>query len=700
MQFKYNVHEKVMTWNEDKDLKPITYRLPDPPPLDLIEGYGLPPQDQFWVTKPMPPKLAKINALTHAEDGKTELTPRMKMLMLEKNPDFYHDEILWIEREWERRENGFWFFNNGTPTAITGDHYFYLQYWPIDGVMPDFRNRDRRWFWFWHMVDNDDNCFGFNNPKQRREGATIKVCSIRRNRASMYRNFRTGLQSKDESSAEDVHYNELVETARSIPFYFQPISDNAQNVWKEIRFSSPRSKTSPDYGYAGLNSNIDFKDAGPKAYDGTKQWLIHNDEIGKLNSELDVNERVRIQIPCLTNIVRNSSKKGKMINTSTTGEMEGGGGRRFKDLCDASDYHKRNDNGLTMSGLYTLFQSAKEGMEGIDPRTGEPFIDKYGNANAEAIERYLIAKRESLRKAKRIADYIEECRQYPLEYVDCWKASARQCVFNLLILEERIEYYRNGNPDKIRGNFEWSNGFGSKVRFLPSDNGRWYVSLQLDPSKANRMIIDENGVRSPNGNMRFVAGGDPYKFSKTKYKGSYGGGAVFYKYDHAIDAGKTDTNKWESCRFVCTYKYRPNSLEEYGTDMIMMCQYYNAQMFPEVNVDFLYKYFIDQQYGGYLHYIFDPNKGKYASTPGQYTHVKEKEQIFTITQSYIERHGMRERHDELLKEWKGVVDELTDFDLAVAAGLALIAAGDIAADDYVEDDSIPDISHYYQRYKY
>jgi hypothetical protein len=88
------------------------------------------------------------------------------------------------------------------------------------------------------------------------------------------------------------------------------------------------------------------------------------------------------------------------------------------------------------------------------------------------------------------------------------------------------------------------NGFGSKVRFLPSDNGRWYVSLQLDPSKANRMIIDENGVRSPNGNMRFVAGGDPYKFSKTKYKGSYGGGAVFYKYGprHLMPEKPTPTN--------------------------------------------------------------------------------------------------------------------------------------------------------------
>ena len=701
MKFKYKSADKSITWNEDKDLKPITFQLPEPPDLETIEGYGLPPEDQFWVHKPMPPKLAKINSLTHTEDGKVALTPRMKMEMLERNQEFYHDEILWIEREWERRENGYWFFNNGKPTMITGDHYFYLRYWPIEGQLPDYRNRDRRWFWFWTMVENDDNCFGFNNPKQRREGATIKVCSIRWGRASMHPYFNTGLQSKDEDHASTVHYSEIVEVSKAVPFFFQPITDNAQNVWREIRFFSPTSKVHPDYGYSALNSFIDYKDSGPKAYDGLKKRLIHNDESGKCSIDIDINERVRIQIPCLTNIVRNSPVKGKMINTSTTGEMESGGGGRFKSLCDASDFHKRNDNGLTMSGLYTLFQSAREGMEGIDPKTNQPFIDKYGEANEEAIQRYLTAKREALRKAGRVADYIEECRQYPLEYADSWKTSARNCVFNLMKIEDRLEFYRNGNPDKVQGNFEWSSGPDSKVRFVPSEVGRFYLSLQLDPNKANRMIVDPDGRKTPGNPNKFYAGGDPFKFSKTKNKGSYGGGAVYWKYDHAVDAGKPDYMKHDSNRFVCTYKYRPITIEDYGEDMIKMCVYFGCTMFPETNVDFLYKYFEDRGYGGYLYYIFDPRKGRFASMPGQYTHVKEKEQIFSVTQSYIERHALRERHDELLKEWKEIVDELNDFDLAVAAGLALIAAGDIDEGAYEEEDtSATDIDTYYQRFKY
>jgi len=1044
----YKPHEEVMVWNEDKDLIPIEYRPPDPPPLETIEGYGLPPHEQFWRHKPLPAKLQKINDMQKDEEG-NELTPRLKMKILEKDSDYYREEIDYIEKEWERRENGFWFFNNGVPTMITGHHYWQLQWWPIDGAPPDYRNYDRRWFWFWHMVYEDDNCFGFNNPKPRRVGATIKVCGIKADCASSQPYFTAGLQSKDEKHAEEVHFMNTYEPFRTVPFFFQPVTDSGNNTWKEIRFFSPTSKQNLDRNQPALNSFIDYKDSGVTSYDGTKRWLIHNDEPGKcfsintpilmfdgsvkmvqdivvgdlvmgpdstsrtvlslgrgrdtmydvipnkgdswgcnqhhilslksatsmhlwkgvkkgdvinisvkdylqlsklrqkhlvqyrvdidfpsvstpidpyllgvwlgdgssncasinicntdtailnkidtiikpyglhlsehhnkrksgstnynistgirgrsnhflnllrdhnlesnkhipkeylINSravrlqllaglidtdghrsdgyyeivqvrkelseqivflcqslgyytklkekktsikstgfkgsafritiygnnlseipcqvdrkkmpvdstnknrrnpqhvgfqlvekgegdyygftldkdhlfllgdftvthntvEIDINERVRVQIPCLTNIERGTSRKGKMINTSTTGEMDRGGGKMFKKLCDASDYHKRDANGMTESGLYTLFQSAKEGMEGIDPITKKPFIDKFGNANEAAIERYLINKRESKRDAGDIAGYIEECRQYPLHYADCWKTSARQCIFNLLKIEERLDYYRNGNPDKIQGNFEWIAGPDSKVRWVPCDNGRWFITWNFkDPSHANRMYIDENGVKSPANKTKFIAGGDPFKFDKTKKtKRSDGAGAVFYKYDGAVDSNKENTSQWESNRFVCTYSNRPPTKEDYGEDMIMMCVYFGCEMYPEMNVTFLADYFQQRGYGGYLYYKFDPMTGKYAKEPGENTHVKQVQQIFSVIQSYIEHHALREKHDELLSQWKELVDDLQDYDLSVATGYALIGAGDMSF-IYEEPTNVePDILNYYQRFKY
>ena len=46
----------------------------------------------------------------------------------EKYPtDFKEEWYGYIDKEFERRENGFWFYNNGLPTYITGTHYMYLQ---------------------------------------------------------------------------------------------------------------------------------------------------------------------------------------------------------------------------------------------------------------------------------------------------------------------------------------------------------------------------------------------------------------------------------------------------------------------------------------------------------------------------------------------------------------------------------------------
>ena len=47
--------------------------------------------------------------------------------------------IDYIEEEFVRRENGYWFTNNGVPTYITGSHYMYLQWSKIDVGLPEFR---------------------------------------------------------------------------------------------------------------------------------------------------------------------------------------------------------------------------------------------------------------------------------------------------------------------------------------------------------------------------------------------------------------------------------------------------------------------------------------------------------------------------------------------------------------------------------
>ena len=44
----------------------------------------------------------------------------------------------YIEEEFRRRRDGFWFYNNGVPTYITGRHYMMLQWTRMDIGYPSF----------------------------------------------------------------------------------------------------------------------------------------------------------------------------------------------------------------------------------------------------------------------------------------------------------------------------------------------------------------------------------------------------------------------------------------------------------------------------------------------------------------------------------------------------------------------------------
>ena len=54
----------------------------------------------------------------------------------------------YIDEEFKRRDEGFWFINNDKPTYIVGTHYMYLQWSKIDIGAPDFREANRLYFIF------------------------------------------------------------------------------------------------------------------------------------------------------------------------------------------------------------------------------------------------------------------------------------------------------------------------------------------------------------------------------------------------------------------------------------------------------------------------------------------------------------------------------------------------------------------------
>ena len=74
-------------------------------------------KEQVWAKLEYPKELSKIKSVFDWDKYPT---------------DFKEEWYGYIDKEFERREKGFWFYNNGKPTYITGTHYMYLQWSKID----------------------------------------------------------------------------------------------------------------------------------------------------------------------------------------------------------------------------------------------------------------------------------------------------------------------------------------------------------------------------------------------------------------------------------------------------------------------------------------------------------------------------------------------------------------------------------------
>jgi len=687
----------VLVNTDDKDLIPIKIDLPDPPEYHLIEGFGLPAREQKWKAPQLPKRLKDLQSRFETLD---EIWNE-----LEEHRDIYDEEIRFIEKQWDYRLNGYWFFNNGVPTYIDGWHYFYCSWWHIDVGLPKYRDRDRRFFLFARKIyleTRAPSCdakgfaiknnvgeyewiefgkrlfYGFNYPKHRREGATYKAECINYEIISRTMGAFGGIQSMNDVQSRKCFLRHLVAPWKKLPFFFKPNYEGSTSPKTELSFSPPAkrlsSRGSLSSSEMGLESGINYEMADPSAYDGDKLYFHHDDEVGKLKKGLSCWDRHTVVKECL---VMGSEIIGYTIKTSTVGEMEKGGGRMFKHQCTMSNYYQRNPNGQTRSGLAVLFIPAYDGLQG--------FIDEYGMSviNAPTKEQavfighkigaheYLLNRRKGFIDAGDQEGLSEEVRLYPIRFAECFRTAARSSGFNMNKLENYIDDLAFSKGLTVRGNFAWKdNTRDSRVVFVENPTGKFIVSHQLNNDESNRKYwSDEQETWIPGNTHWGVAGGDPFKFNKTEQnRKSNGGGAVAKK-------GKVKDGDFSMRRnFACTYTNRTFDKNLYGEDMLMMCVYYGVQMFPEINIPFLWDYFDERGYGGYLLYKVDPKTFEFGKTPGGQSSEKIKQDIFTEYMTWIENEAASEKHIEILEECRDIEgpEDMTNYDLFTAGGYALL----------------------------
>ena len=441
--------------------------------------------------------------------------------------DFKEKWYDYIDSEFKRRDEGFWFYNNGVPTYITGSHYMYLQWSKIDVGSADYRESNRLFFIFWEACKADNRCYGMCYLKNRRSGFSFMASSESVNQATISSDARFGILSKSGGDAKKMFTDKVVPISINYPFFFKPIQDGMDRPKTELAYRIPASKLTRkkfnegimDEDVAGLDTTIDWKNTGDNSYDGEKLRMLVHDESGKWERPDNILNNWRVTKTCL----RLGSKiVGKCMMGSTSNALDKGG-KNFKKLYDSSDVTKRNRNGQTSSGLYSLFIPMEWNYEGFIDSYGLPVFDKPKKGtvdpSGQVIEYGVIEHWENeVEGLKNDQDGLNEYyRQFPRTEKHAFRDEAKLSLFNLTRIYEQIDYNEELSNDKMvtRGSFQWQNGIvDTTVQFVPNKDGRFLVSW-VPPAHLQNRVIVKNGIKYPGNEHIGAFGCDSYDISGT-----------------------------------------------------------------------------------------------------------------------------------------------------------------------------------------
>ena len=637
--------------------------------------------EQYWERQPIPKALEKVQSIFQWNEMPSEFKNRW---------------VDYIEKEFDYREQGFWFMNNGIKTYITGSHYMYLQWSSIDVGYPDFREANRIYWIFWEACKADERCFGMIYLKIRRSGFSFMSSSEAINIGTLAKDARVGILSKTGADAKKMFTDKVVPINSRLPFFFKPIMDGMDKPKTELSFRVPASKITKKNMYdseaetiEGLDTSIDWKNTEENSYDGEKLLFLAHDESGKWLKPNNIKENWRVVKTCL----RLGSKIiGKCMMGSTSNALSKGG-QNYKDLYESSNVLVRNANGQTKSGLYSLFIPMEWNMEGFIDQYGVPVFYKPKDPimgvdglyiKNGAID-YWQAEVDSL---KNDADALNEFyRQFPRTESHAFRDESKQSLFNLTKIYQQIDYNDSLIKEHYttRGSFHWQDGIkDTKVIFTPDSRGRFNVSWTPAKHLQNN-VHKRNGLNYPGNEHIGSFGCDPYDISAVVGgRGSNGSlhGLTKFNMDDA-----------PSNEFFLEYIARPQTAEIFFEEVLMACVFYGMPILIENNKPRLLYHFKNRGYRGFSLNRPDKQYNKLTKTERELGGIPNssedvKQSHASAIESYIEKYigfdmaGTYRDSDEIgnmpftrtLEDWaKFDINDRTKFDASISSGLAIMA---------------------------
>ena len=640
----------------------------------------------------LPPFKGKLNEdkdRWSKEEYPKELNKIKSVFEWNKYPEHFKERWYeYIDEEFKRRDEGHWFNNKGVATYITGTHYMYLQWSKIDVGAADFRESNRLFFIFWEACKADTRCYGMCYLKNRRSGFSFMASGETVNLATISSDSRFGILSKSGADAKKMFTDKVVPISINYPFFFKPIQDGMDRPKTELAYRVPASKLTrrkldqgetPDE-VVGLDTTIDWKNTGDNSYDGEKLKLLVHDESGKWERPDNILNNWRVT---KTTLRLGSIIVGKCMMGSTSNALDKGG-ENFKKLYYASDVTKRNRNGQTSSGLYSLFIPMEWNYEGFIDAYGHPVFDtpkeSVEGADGLQIEVGVINHWENeVEGLKGDQDSLNEYyRQFPRTEQHAFRDETKESLFNLTKIYEQIDYNDESDNSKLvtRGNFSWQGGIkDTVVNFKPNKNGRFLVSWVPPIQLQNRVII-KNGVKYPGNEHCGAFGCDSYDISGTvDNRGSNGS-------LHGLT--KFSMENVPANMFFLEYISRPPTAEIFFEDVLMALHFYGMPMLAENNKPRLLYYLKRRGYRAFS--MNRPDKLKLSVAEREIGGIPNssediKQAHAAAIESYIEDYvGLKETmygnmyFQETLEDWaKFNINNRTKHDASISSGLAIMA---------------------------
>ena len=558
-----------------------------------VPGQDLSKTKQVFKQTPKPESLKKIKSIYDFQSQPDSLK--------EKYVDY-------INQEFDRRDNGYFFMCNGEPTYLTGTHYMYLNWTKIDIGAPDFRQANRIFYYFWEACKADKRSYGMCYLKNRRSGFSFMASCETVNQATITKDARFGILSKSGADAKKMFTDKVVPISLNYPFFFKPIQDGMERPKTELAYKVPSRKltrnslaatTAEELGLSeGLDTTIDWKNTGDNSYDGEKLRLLVHDESGKWEKPDNILNNWRVTKTCL----RLGSKiVGKCMMGSTSNALDKGGDN-FKSLYYDSDLTscKRNRNGQTPSGLYALFIPMEWGYEGFIDRYGFPVFDTpetpVEGIDGELIDYGVIEHWENeVDGLKHNSDGLNEYyRQFPRSEKHAFRDEAVNSLFNLTRIYDQIDWNEEMTREGYvtRGSFQWKNGVkDTEVEFSPNKNGRFYLSW-IPPVELQNQYTMKDGVKYPTFNGYGAFGCDSYDISGT-VDGGGSKGAL-----HGLTTWTMD-KRFPNSKIFLEYVARPQTAEIFFEDVLMALVFYGMPILAENNKPRLLYHLKRRGYRGY-----------------------------------------------------------------------------------------------------